>query len=166
MQHSGTNLEYTDETGKKFIPHIWEISAGVDRTLYAVLENSMKEGKEGLYLALNPCIAPYSFAIFPLINKEKLPELAKEVENILKDEWLDVFYDSGGSIGRRYARADEIGIPFCITIDFDSLKKKDVTIRERDTGKQVRVKISELKDIVWDLVSEEIPFAKAGKKVK
>jgi glycyl-tRNA synthetase len=166
MQHSGTNLEYTDETGKKFIPHIWEISAGVDRTLYAVLECSMKEGKEGLYLSLNPCIAPYSFAIFPLINKEKLPELAKEVENILKDEWLDVFYDSGGSIGRRYARADEIGIPFCITVDFDSLKKKDVTIRERDSGKQVRVKISELKNIVWDLISEEIPFAKAGKKVK
>jgi glycyl-tRNA synthetase len=77
-----------------------------------------------------------------------------------------VFYDSGGSIGRRYARADEIGIPFCITIDFDSLKKKDVTIRERDTGKQVRVKISELKNIVWDLVSEEIPFVKAGKLVK
>jgi glycyl-tRNA synthetase len=166
MQHSGTNLEYTDESGRKFIPHIWEISAGVDRTLYAVLECSMKEGKEGLYLALNPCIAPYSFAIFPLINKEKLPELAKQVENILKDEWLDVFYDSGGSIGRRYARADEIGIPFCITIDFDSLKKKDVTIRERDTGRQVRVKISELKNIVWDLISEEIPFTKAGKLVK
>ena len=166
MKHSGTNLEYIDETGKRFIPHIWEISAGVDRTLYALLECALKQGKEGLYLALNPCIAPYHCAIFPLINKEKLPELAEKVENVLKDKWLDVFYDESGSIGRRYARADEIGIPFCITIDFDSLKKKDVTIRERDTGKQVRVKIDDLDCMLWQLISEEISLDKAGKKVK
>lgn len=147
MEHSKTNLEYTEsDTGKKILAHIWEISAGVDRTLFAVIDIALKEGKEGLYLALNPLVAPYDCAIFPLVNKDKMPELAKKIEKSLLDSWFDVFYDSSGSIGRRYARADEIGIPFCITIDGESLKNNDVTVRDRDTGKQIRVKISELKE--------------------
>ena len=165
MKHSGTNLEYLSE-GKKLIPHIWEISAGVDRTMFAILDNSLKEGKEGLYLSLNPLIAPYDCAIFPLIKNDEILDLSKEIERTLKDSWFDTFYDKSGSIGRRYARNDEIGTPYCITIDGDSLKNKDVTIRDRDTTKQIRVKISELKSILRKLIEKDINFEKAGKLVK
>lgn len=165
MAHSKTNLEYADETGKKFISHIWETSAGVDRTLYAILEHSLKEGKEGLYLSLNPKIAPYDCAVLPLVNKDKMPDIAEGVEKMLKSAWLDVFYDSSGSIGRRYARADEIGIPFCITIDGDSFKNGTVTIRDRDTGKQVRAEMVALKDTIRKLINKEIFLMQAGKPV-
>ncbi len=166
MEHSGTNLEYIYEDGKRVIPHIWEISAGVDRTMFAILDNCLKEGKEGLYLSLPAFIAPYHCAILPLVNKEGMPELAKDVEKMLKESWFDVFYDSGGSVGRRYARADEIGIPFCLTIDGDSLKQRDVTIRDRDNQRQIRVKIEELKEILRKLIDSEIDFEKAGKIVE
>ncbi len=167
MKHSGTDLHFTDSgNGKKIMPHIWEISAGVDRTMFAILDNSMKEGKEGTYFALPPRIAPYHCAIFPLVNKDKMPEFAKMVEKQLLGEWFDVFLDESGSIGRRYARADEIGIPFCMTIDGDSVKNKDVTLRERDSGKQVRVKLSELNEVLRNLVNGKITFEKAGKALK
>lgn len=166
MEHSGSDLQYSEEGGKKIIAHIWETSAGVDRTMFAVLDSCLKEGKEGLYFALNPLIAPYQCAILPLVNKDGMPELASKVEKQLEDSWFDVFSDNSGSIGRRYARNDEIGVPFCITIDGDSLKNKDVTLRERDSGKQVRVKISELNDILRKLVFGEIAFEKAGKLLK
>ncbi|MEK6892690.1 MAG: glycine--tRNA ligase [Nanoarchaeota archaeon] len=166
MAHSKTNLEYTDpETGNKIMPHIWEISAGVDRTLYAVLEHALKEGKEGLYLSLIPKLAPYDCAIFPLINKEKMPDIAEGVEKILKAAWLEVFYDSSGSIGRRYARADEVGIPFCITIDGETFKTGTVTIRERDSGKQIRVEITSLKEILRKLINKETSFLMIGKPI-
>jgi glycyl-tRNA synthetase len=166
MKQSGTNLEYVTEDGKRVIAHIWEISAGVDRTMFAVLDNCMKEGKEGLYFALEPRVAPYHCAVFPLVNKEKFPEFARKVEEILRNDWFDVFYDDSGSIGRRYARADEVGIPFCVTIDGESLEKYDVTIRERDTGKQVRVKLENLKDILRKLVFGELRLEQAGKALK
>ncbi len=166
MEHSGTNLEYIYEDGKRVIPHIWEISAGVDRTMFAILDNCLRKGKEGLYLSLPALIAPYNCAIFPLVNRDGMPELAREVEKMLKEDWFDVFYDSGGSVGRRYARADEIGIPFCLTIDGESLKQKDVTIRNRDNQKQIRVKINELKQVLRRLINSEVEFEKSGKLVK
>ena len=165
MEHSGTNLEYIYEDGKRILPHIWEISAGVDRTLFAIIDSCLKQGKEGLYLSLNPKIAPYNCAIFPLINKGEISEFSKKIEDNLKKQWLDVFYDGSGSIGRRYARMDEIGVPFCITVDGDSLKQKDVTIRNRDNQKQIRVKISELPEIIRGLINGEIIFEKAGKLI-
>jgi glycyl-tRNA synthetase len=164
MAHSKTNLEYTDpETGKKIIPHIWEISAGVDRTLYAVLEHALKEGKEGLYLSLNPKIAPYDCSVLPLVNKEKMPDIAEGIAKILKEAWFDIFYDDSGSIGRRYARADEIGIPFCITIDGETFKTGTVTIRERDSGKQIRLEITSLKDALRKLINKETSLLMVGK---
>lgn len=166
MQHSGSDLQYSEEGGRKVIAHIWEISAGVDRTMFAVLDSCLREGKEGLYFALKPLLAPYHCAVLPLVNKDGMPEFAEKVEKQLRDAWFDVFSDGSGSIGRRYARNDEVGVPFCITIDGDSAKSKDVTLRERDSGKQVRVKISELNDILRKLVFGEIAFENAGKLLK
>ncbi len=163
-EKSGTDLSYLDqETGKRITAHIWEISAGVDRTLYAVLEHSLKEGKEGLYFSLNPKLAPFDCAIFPLVNKEGIPELAQEIKEELQSAWFEVFYDSSGTVGRRYARADEIGIPFDITVDFDSLKNKDVTLRDRDSTKQIRVKIKDLKSTLNALISENKQLSDFGK---
>jgi glycyl-tRNA synthetase len=166
MEHSESDLQYLTDEGKKIIPHIWEISSGVDRTMFALIENSFKKGKEGIYLSLNPVIAPYDCAVLPLVNREDILKLSKEVDKLLKDSWFDVIYDRGGSIGRRYARNDEIGTPFCITIDGESIKKKDVTIRDRDTTKQIRVKISELKNILKKLIKREIEFEKSGTLIK
>ncbi|MDP1695403.1 MAG: glycine--tRNA ligase [archaeon] len=157
-EKSGTDLTYLTQEGKRIIPHIWEISAGIDRTVYAILEHSLKKGKEGLYLSLNPKLAPADCAIFPLVNKENMPCIALEVKELLQNAWFDVLYDDSGSIGRRYARVDEVGVPYCITIDGDSTKKKDVTLRERDSGKQIRVKISELSDKLRKLLNSEIKF--------
>lgn len=165
MEHSGTNLEYLNEENKKVLAHIWEISAGVDRTMFAVLENSLREGKEGIYLSLNPKISAYNCAVFPLVNKGNIYNLSKKVEKILKDSWFDVFFDKSGSIGRRYARQDEVGTPYSITIDGDSIKNQDVTIRDRDTTKQIRVKISDLKEILRKLICNEIKLKKAGKLI-
>ncbi len=154
------------EDGKKFIPHIFEISGGVDRTFYAIIDNAFKKEKERIVLKLNPKISPFDIAVFPLVNKSKLPTLAKKIQKDLQDSWLETFYDDSGSIGRRYRRMDEIGVKYCITIDFDSLKKKDITIRDRDTMKQVRVKIKDLKTILFKLLNNEIKIEKAGKLIK
>jgi glycyl-tRNA synthetase len=164
-EHSKTNLEYTYDDGKKVMPHIWEISAGVDRTLFAILDNNLKNGKEGLYFSLNPKIAPYDCSVFPLINKEEILKLSKEIDQMLHKSWIEVNFDKSGSIGRRYARSDEIGVPFAITVDLESLEKKDVTIRKRDSGDQVRVKIKDLKETIKKLINSEIEFGKAGKLV-
>lgn len=163
MLHSKTSLEYTEpETGKKIIPHIWEISSGIDRTLFAVLDCSLKEGKEGPYLALTPQTAPYCCAVFPLVNREGMPELGKKAYHIIQNEGIDSYYDDSGSIGRRYARADEIGVPFCITIDGESLKSNDATIRNRDSLKQARVKIDKLPAVLQGLICEKIIFEDIG----
>ena len=118
-----------------------------------------------MYISLPAKLAPYQISILPLVNKEGIPEVAEAIEKVLKNAWFDVFYDASGSIGRRYARNDEIGVPFDLTVDFDSLKNKDVTLRRRDDGEQIRVKISEVKDILRKLISGELEFEKAGVKV-
>jgi glycyl-tRNA synthetase len=166
MEGSKTDMHHIDGTGKKVLPQIWEISAGVDRTLYAVLEHSLRENKEGAYFALNPLIAPFNCTVFPIVNKEEFTKFAVEVEEMLKKEWFDVYLDDTGSIGRRYARSDEAGIPYCITIDGDSLINKDVTIRDRDSTKQIRVKKEELSSVLRKLIFGEIAFEKAGKIVE
>ncbi len=153
-ENSGTKLDYVYEGGLRVTPHIWEISAGVDRTLYAILEHSLKVGKEGLYLSLIPKLAPFVCAVLPLVKKDGISELAYKIHNDFKNSWLDSFYDESGSIGRRYARADEVGIPFCLTIDYNSLKNDDVTIRFRDSGEQKRVKIKDLKTVIAELLSK------------
>ena len=154
---SGKDLKYFDEERKnKFIPWIIETSAGVDRIFLAFLVDAYHEekikGEKRIVLKLHPKIAAYKVAVFPLVSKDNLPEKSREVYNLIKDSF-PCFYDEKGSIGRRYRRMDEIGTPFCITIDHQTLKDDTVTIRDRDTTKQIRVKILDLKKIVKELIN-------------
>ena len=150
-KYSGQNLEYLDpETKEKYIPHVIEASGGVGRTFLAVICDAYQEEElekdTRVVLKIDKKIAPIKVAIFPLLkNKEKLFNKAKEIYNNLKKYYYCEF-DSSGNIGKRYRRQDEIGTPYCVTVDFESLDNKDVTIRDRDTMEQVRVKIEDLKD--------------------
>jgi len=136
-----------NKDGRKFIPHVIEVAYGIDRPVYCALESCYVEQtgeKERTYFKFPKEVAPYRAAVFPLVNKDGVEEKARGVFEILKDAGLFVQWDNSGSIGRRYARADEVGIPYCVTIDYDTLKDDTVTIRDRDSMKQERVKISEL----------------------
>lgn len=155
---SGVDLSYFDEeTKERVVPHCIEPTFGVDRLMLAVLSDAYIEdeidGEKRVYLKLNSAVAPYKAAIFPLLkNKPQLVEKAREVYLALKKEIPAITFDDNGNIGKRYRRQDEIGTPFCVTVDFDTLgdggeeKKDTVTVRDRDTGKQERVKIGELKN--------------------
>jgi glycyl-tRNA synthetase len=153
VQHakfSGKNLNYYDEETKEHIvPYIIEPSAGVDRTALAILcdayDEDVADGESRVLLHLHPSVAPIKVAVLPLSRKETLTPLAKEVYAELRQQWI-VQYDEVQSIGRRYRRQDEIGTPFCVTIDFESLEDKQVTIRERDSLRQIRVPIESLKN--------------------
>ncbi len=158
MRGSGADLRWTREDGEKFIPHVWEISAGLDRTLICLLEVSMRKEGERTYLSLPPQISPFLAAVFPLLNKEGLPQLARKVEDDLKAHGIACFYDESGSIGRRYARVDEIGCPYSLTVDFQSLKDESVTIRDRDTTAQIRIAISEVPTALWRLYNGLVTF--------
>ncbi len=132
------------ELKEKLYPHVVEPTWGVDRSVLAVLCNAYAEEDERIVLKLKPSLAPYKIAVFPLLkNKPELVEKAKEVYKMLKKDFV-VIFDERGNIGKRYYSQDEIGTPFCVTIDFDSLEKNDVTIRDRDTMKQERIKIEDL----------------------
>ncbi len=142
---SGKDLSYfDDESKKRFAPNIIEVSAGVDRAFLAFVCNAYETEKERIVLKLNPKLSPVKAAVFPLVrNDKRIVKLARNIFSDLKKKFA-VYYDSSGNIGKSYRRQDEIGTPFCITVDFDSLKKKDVTVRDRDTMKQKRVKVKEL----------------------
>ena len=150
---SKKDLSYVYDTGKKVLPHVWEISMGLDRTFYAILDNSYRNEGERTWLSLPVQIAPMQAAVFPLLSNK--PELVQKAQQIYKElhDCYDLFYDDTGSIGKRYARMDEVGCPFCITVDFDSIANGDVTIRERDATKQKRIKISDLRQTLFELIS-------------
>ncbi|ARM77102.1 glycine--tRNA ligase [Acidianus manzaensis] len=131
------------EQGKKFFPHVVEPSFGVERCLYISIYNAYREKKDRVILSLPKAIAPYEVAVFPLLEKEELINKAKEIYDLLKDKF-DTIYDDSGSIGKRYARADEIGIPYAITVDQQTIEDNSVTIRDRDTWNQIRVNEKEL----------------------
>jgi glycyl-tRNA synthetase len=122
--------------GRKFIPHVLELSFGIDRCVWSLLD-VFYEKNERSVLRLPRTLAPIEVAVFPLLSRDGLPELAQEVYNTLRKDF-DCSYDASGSIGRRYARMDEVGTPYCVTIDHDSLKDNSVTVRERDTTEQTR----------------------------
>ncbi|MFQ5885003.1 MAG: His/Gly/Thr/Pro-type tRNA ligase C-terminal domain-containing protein, partial [Thermoplasmata archaeon] len=142
--------------GERFLPHVLELSFGVDRNVWAFLD-VFYENDERALLRLPREIAPITFGIFPLVSKGGLPELARKVYDSVKDDF-SCFYDEAGSIGKRYARMDEIGTPFCLTVDFDSLESDDVTIRDRDTTHQKRMSISGLFEGLRTLLREGSGF--------
>jgi len=147
---SKVDLSYFDEEKKtRFIPHVIEPSLGVDRTVLAILSSAYTEdelgGEKRAYLKLNPAVAPIKVAVFPLLkNKEVLTEKAEEIFKSLKSEFGAVVYDETGSIGKRYRKQDEIGTPYCVTVDFDTLEKGIATVRDRDTGEQEKVETDKL----------------------
>ena len=139
---------YKEEGGEALYPHVIEPTFGVDRSLLAVLCDVYKEEADRIVLQLKPALAPYKAAVFPLLkNKPELVQKAKEIYDSLRKEF-SVAFDDRGNIGKRYYSQDEIGTPFCITVDFDTLKDNTVTIRERDSMKQERVKIKELDSFI------------------
>jgi len=145
---------YADqETGEKFYPHVIEPTFGVDRSVLAVLSNAYQEEEERIVLKLKPSLAPYKAAIFPLVkNKPELVGKAREIYAELRKDFR-VTFDDRGNIGKRYYSQDEIGTPYCITVDYDTLENDDVTIRDRDTMKQERIKIKELKNYLTEKIN-------------
>ena len=147
---SKTSMEIVKDDGKRLLPHVvCEPSQGVERAFLVFLSNaySFKEERKNIVLKLHPKIAPIKAAILPIIKKPEYEKIAKKIFDDLIDDF-NVEYDKSGSIGKRYARNDEIGTPMCITIDEETLKDNTVTIRDRDTAKQIRVNISELTEII------------------
>jgi glycyl-tRNA synthetase len=148
IKGSGKDLSYFDEaTSSRYVPYVIEPSVGVGRLMLALIHSAYTEeevnGEKRVVLKFNPEIAPVKVAVLPLSKNEKLAPLAKEVWQQLSGDFKSE-YDETQSIGRRYRRQDEIGTPLCVTVDFDSLEDKSVTIRHRDTMKQERVKIADL----------------------
>lgn len=157
---SKVDLTYFDEeTKERFIPHVIEPTFGVDRSTLAVISDAYTEdelgGEKRIYLKFKPSIAPVKVAVFPLLkNKPELVNKAREVFLDLKKEITGVVFDDNGNIGKRYRRQDEIGTPYCVTVDFDTIEKDQaVTVRDRDTGDQERIKIAELKDFIKQKIS-------------
>ena len=167
QKFSGKKIQYFDpELGENYVPYVVETSIGVDRMFLAVLSNSYKEeqlenGESRVVLSIPAPLAPVKVAVLPLIKKDGLPELAREIMDYLKYDF-NCQYDEKDSIGKRYRRQDAIGTPFCVTIDHDSLNDHCVTIRHRDSMQQERVKIEDLHAII----SNEVNLSNILKKLK
>jgi glycyl-tRNA synthetase len=154
---SGETLEYFDQAkGERYVPYVIEPAVGPDRIMLAFLIDAYTEeevrGEERTVLKLHPRIAPTKAAVFPLSKKEPVSTVARELYDDLKGDYR-LFYDDSGSIGRRYRRQDEAGTPFCVTVDFDTIEDKKVTIRDRDTLEQERVPIAAVRDRLKALIS-------------
>jgi len=164
-EYSGKKMEYYDEqTKERFIPFVIETSAGASRSFLAFLvdafeeEELKKENSDGTtstetraVLRFHPALAPVKAAVFPLVNRDGMPELAHKITDDLR-KVFNVFYDESGAVGRRYRRQDEIGTPYCITVDTESLENNTVTVRDRDTMKQERIAIDQLRNYLIDKV--------------
>ncbi len=155
MEHSGQNLTYVDPyTHKKITPHVIEPAAGIDRLFMMVLTDAYCRDDTGrLFLDLKPNLAPYQVAVFPLLrNKEELVNKAQTIFQQLKTQF-HANYDERGNIGKRYLYQDEIGTPFCVTIDFDTLEDEAVTVRQRNTTQQERIKIDQLAPYLQKMIN-------------
>ena len=154
QEYSGKKLEYVDPVDrvKRYVPYIIETSAGADRTLLVVLADAYREeeveGERRVVLALHPRLAPLKAAVFPLVKKDGMPELAVRIREALNAAGIPAFYDDSGSIGRRYRRQDEAGTPFGITVDGQSMEDATVTVRDRDTLEQERVAVDRVVDVI------------------
>jgi glycyl-tRNA synthetase len=156
-KYSGENLEYFDQaTSERYVPYVIEPAVGPDRIMLAFLMDAYTEeevnGEQRTVLKLHPRLAPTKAAVFPLSKKEPVSTIARELYDDLKGDYR-IFYDDSGSIGRRYRRQDEAGTPFCVTVDFDSIEDKQVTIRDRDTLQQERVPIGAVRERLQNLIA-------------
>ncbi|MEE9394923.1 MAG: glycine--tRNA ligase [Planctomycetota bacterium] len=155
---TGRDLQFFDDQKKeRYFPYVIEPALGLDRACLTFLvdaydEQELEEGDSRTVLHLDPRLAPIKAGIFPLVKKEGLPEIAREIEDELS-RFASVYYDQSGAIGRRYRRQDEIGTPFCITVDFDSKTDQTVTVRERDSMLQERMKIADLTNFIREKIS-------------
>jgi glycyl-tRNA synthetase len=169
MKASGVDLtafKETEDGGRRFVPHVIEPSFGLDRLVYVVLEYAYTKRNKRKMLSLARDLAPMQVSVFPLMNKDGLLEKADEVYHMLVDAGFTVDWDSSGSIGRRYARADEIGTPLGITIDYQTLEKGTVTLRDRDSWTQVRSKLSELPQKLHEYFCGKTEFSGLGQPVE
>jgi len=149
-EFSGKDLRYyDDQTKERFIPYVIETSIGCDRTLLTCLVDAYTEEEERVVMKFAPSIAPIKAAVFPLVKRDGMPELAKKVIADLRGDYR-VFYDEAGSIGKRYRRQDEAGTPFCFTIDTETLENNTVTVRWRDSMEQKRIDIAQIKNFLQD----------------
>jgi len=153
QEHSGKKLQYVEShSGKRFVPYVIETAVGVDRTVLVALVDSYREeeveGDTRVVLGLAPRLAPIKVAVFPLVKKDGMPEVAEKLHAELRQAGIPSFYDVAGAIGRRYRRQDETGTPWCVTIDGQTLEDQTVTIRDRDSLEQVRVSIGTVKEWV------------------
>lgn len=167
IKQSGKDLSvFVEEEKKKIIPHVFELSMGVDRLFYCILEHCFRDKdqkdengnwkigtqKDWEWFDFPPIIAPYHVSIFPLMSKDGLDKKATEISELLMNSGFDVAYRESGSIGRRYARSDEIGIPYALTIDYQTLEDNTITLRYRNDGKQERISISECESKIRELI--------------
>ncbi len=160
QKFSGKKLEYFDQgANKRYVPFVVETAVGPNRTLLAILVNGYREEavegeEEGrVVLGLKPALAPIKTGVFPLVKKDGMPEMAKKIADDLRPHF-PVFYDDSGAIGRRYRRQDEVGTPFCITVDGESAAGNSVTVRERDTLKQERISVDALREYIGGRIGE------------
>nr|WP_255349653.1 glycine--tRNA ligase [Halostagnicola sp. A56] len=164
LEKTGFAVEEQTEAGEHIVPHVVEPSFGVDRLVYTVLHHAYREdevaGEERTYLGLEPEVAPTFVGVFPLQNDDELEELAEEVASTLREAGLAVTYDDSGNIGRRYRRQDEVGTPFCVTVDYETLENEEttVTVRERDSTDQKRLPIDGIANTLTALRAGEVAF--------
>jgi glycyl-tRNA synthetase len=164
-EHVNIVRERVVERGKRFIPHVVEPSFGSDRLFYVALEYAYRVKDDRAVLSFPRDLSPIQVGVYPLVSKDGLPEKALEVHKMLIDEDFVVEYDEAGSIGRRYARADEVGAQLGITVDYDTLNDNTVTVRDRDSWKQVRSRIEDLKRLFHDYFCGKINFEELGSPV-
>ncbi len=165
---------FVESEKKKIVPHVFEVSMGVDRLILCILEHCFREAtkeKDWEWFDFPPLIAPYELAVYPLMKKDGMAEKAKEITLKLREKY-DVFYRDSGSIGRRYARGDEIGVLASITIDYDTMKDNTVTLRYRNSGEQVRIELPKVEEIAgrlmkgesWDSIKSDYKSFGGGQK--
>ncbi|MBD3189436.1 MAG: glycine--tRNA ligase [Candidatus Heimdallarchaeota archaeon] len=159
-KHSKTKMAIQFDNKGTVVPHVVEPSIGVERVIYCVLESCYREtdDRDWSWFQFPPTIAPIDVKVCPLMKKDGLAEKAQEVFQIIQEEGIEVIYDESGKIGKRYARADEIGIPYCLTIDYDTLQDETLTIRDRDSMEQIRVSIEDLSEVLVMLLGNQFSF--------
>jgi glycyl-tRNA synthetase len=165
-----THIRFEDRTekeaGRRFVPHVIEPSFGAERLVYAALEHAYTRVKDRAVLKLPVDLAPTQIMVFPLMAKDGLPEIASEIRATLGTHGLETDYDESGTIGRRYARADEVGVPLTVTVDYKTKQERTVTVRDRNTWRQVRTELKSLAEQAWRYLRGEAEFRELGSPVE